>query len=103
MLLFVILLLAHEWCPPACCGDGNCRPIPCEDIVYKKGGETGYTTACYDGFTFYQWNWMESKDSGCHAPCLLSARQYGLQARKMPLPAEGDVMKLTRHSGLPSC
>jgi len=67
MLLFVILLLAHEWCPPACCGDGNCRPIPCEDIVYKKGGETGYTTACYDGFTFYQWNWMESKDSGCHA------------------------------------
>jgi hypothetical protein len=60
MVLATAVLLAHSWYSPECCGEKDCRPVPCEQLVF------------HDGFVWYDTDRLppervqDSPDGQCH-------------------------------------
>ncbi len=62
--LFMSVLLghAHSWYPPKCCNEGDCHPVPCEEIEdLPKGG------AQWGEYKFRPDQVYPTQDSQCHA------------------------------------
>ena len=38
LLLFGSAAHAHSWYPKDCCHDGDCRPVPCDELVETRHG-----------------------------------------------------------------
>ena len=41
VFLTTVILLAHDWYPKDCCGEHDCRPVPCEEI-HAEGNDLVY-------------------------------------------------------------
>jgi hypothetical protein len=52
---------SHSWYPAFCCNEGDCHPVPCEDI------QEGPTDTVWNGFHFRKDRTFPSQDSKCHA------------------------------------
>jgi len=59
-MILALILLAHGWYDTRCCGEGDCRPVPCAEIVRSDD----------------RWLWrgikpiigaLPSQDGQCHA------------------------------------
>jgi len=63
MWLVVLLLLAHSWYPPQCCGnDYECHPVPSEEITIAPNGD-----ATWHRMTISKYGSFISPDGQCHA------------------------------------
>lgn len=66
ILLFIAsAAFAHSWYPFGCCGDQDCRPVPCEELVEDKDGWLYVPT----GNHFHPTQVSPSQDRHCHV-CL---------------------------------
>lgn len=55
--------LSHGWYPYVCCGDYDCKPIPCDELVEIDGGKWKYLPT---GNVFQPGQVYPSQDSQCH-------------------------------------
>jgi len=33
-----LMMLAHSWYPGICCGEQDCKPVACDQLVEDRGG-----------------------------------------------------------------
>ncbi len=57
--------LAHSWYPDACCGETDCKPVPCDQLVEDRNGWLFIPT----GNRFTPLQVRPSQDRYCHV-CL---------------------------------
>lgn len=62
VLWSALVFPVHSWYPPACCGEKDCHPIPCEEINELKNGDMWW-----GGYKFPQDKIKPSQDGKCHA------------------------------------
>lgn len=60
--LLMVQAHAHSWYPPKCCNEGDCHPVPCEEIEDLPGG-----AAQWGKYKFRSDQTYPSQDSQCHA------------------------------------
>lgn len=65
LVLLASQAFAHGWYPWACCGDQDCKPVPCDQLVEDADGWLYVPTGNH--FTPYQI--QPSQDRYCHV-CL---------------------------------
>jgi len=65
IVLLTFQALAHEWYPNICCGDQDCHPVPCDQLVEDKAGWLYLPT----GNHFEGTQVKPSQDRFCHV-CL---------------------------------
>ncbi len=74
LLGMMTLTVAHEWYPPECCAEKDCRPVPCEEVRPARSG-------IIDGWK-YQDHFFKtatpSPDEQCHACFVDSPKADGL-------------------------
>ena len=34
-MFFLATVITHLWYPPECCGERHCRPVPCEELIWR--------------------------------------------------------------------
>lgn len=56
---------AHNWYPSACCGQQDCKPVPCDELVEDRDGWLYIPT----GNHFTPFQVQPSQDRYCHV-CL---------------------------------
>jgi hypothetical protein len=56
------LAFGHDWYPPGCCSDRDCRPVACSDIRTNADGSADYLPE-HAHFEKVQ----QSPDAQCHA------------------------------------
>jgi hypothetical protein len=59
-MIFALIILIHSWYPTDCCGEGDCQPVPCEEIHALPNGTYEYKGIRFDSAT-------PSPDERCHA------------------------------------
>jgi hypothetical protein len=65
--LAAILLLtgsasySHSWYPHDCCHDGDCRPVPCDELVETRNGLMWRGVALFNDIQV-----QPSRDQFCH-------------------------------------
>jgi hypothetical protein len=64
-LVAAIPALAHSWYPPACCGNLDCFPVACDQLVETFSGWLYVPT----GNLFKREQVQQSRDHNCHV-CL---------------------------------
>ena len=56
-----LVISAHSWYPQECCGEKDCHPIPCEELVQRPDGNYQW-----EQFTFKREQVRASLDKDCH-------------------------------------
>ncbi len=56
-----LILPAHDWYDPQCCGGQDCHPVPCEELVEQGNGDWKWNV-----YTFDKNKVTSSHDSKCH-------------------------------------
>jgi hypothetical protein len=67
--------MAHVWYPRACCGEQDCHPVPCDELVEDRDGWLYIAT----GNRFVREQVLPSQDRHCHV-CLGLADKRSLCA-----------------------
>jgi len=65
-LAIIALLLVHSWYGKECCSDGDCHPVPCDQISRDKDGDYIWTRGPRDTVMFPKIRMKESQDEACH-------------------------------------
>lgn len=65
LALLATAALAHSWYPQQCCGDRDCKPVPCDQLVEDRDGWLYIPT----GNHFTPPQVQPSQDRHCHV-CL---------------------------------
>lgn len=76
MILVLALTLAHSWYPSDCCGDMDCKPVPCDQLIEQDDGKWEYTPTHN---VFPQEQVRHSQDKDCHV-CLGASDKRSLCA-----------------------
>jgi hypothetical protein len=79
-VIAVTIMLAHSWCPVACCHDQDCHPVPCDSI---KADGLGLT---WEGVVFADDMIRDSMDENCHV-CVHSVGRHLRTAQQCALTA----------------
>jgi len=74
MKLLAAIILVHSWYPGQCCGDRDCRPVPCSEITLRDSN--GDDAAEYDGMKISKYGIFNSQDDQCHACVHLGRNGY---------------------------
>src|SRR5436190_16700422 len=91
-LIVAIPALAHSWYPPACCGDMDCFPIACDQLVETGSGWLYVPT----GNLFKREQAQPSQDHHCHV-CLGRGGDHDLRVHRTERVA-GLSSRGRRHS-----
>src|SRR5260370_9326430 len=75
------LLLAHSWYPGSCCGERDCRPVPCSEI--RQEG----SNLVYGKMLFLPHMRQYSQDGPCHECCRFGIARPPHGAWPPPLPS----------------
>ena len=67
--LFGLLILAHSWYAPECCGGQDCHPVPCDQLTEDKDG------IHWKNIIFYANHIYPTQDNQCHV-CVHEDRGY---------------------------
>jgi hypothetical protein len=66
---------AHDWYDRQCCGDNDCRPVPCEQISAQNGGFEYRDARDRATYFFTRDKMKPSFDENCHV-CLHAVNSW---------------------------